>query len=92
VLSADKMSHAVTTECVQRKEAWIQNEHNGSNADSKAKRSISVVMPETFKGIPEEKPDEQDGHIKKVSVDVLKDQRKLLFSAIIFAAERRLAD
>ena len=92
MLSADKMSHAVTTECVQRKKAWIQNEHNCSNADSKAKRAICIVMPETFKGVPEEKSDEQYGDIKKVTVDVLKDQRELLLSAIIFAAERRLAD
>ena len=92
MFSADKMSHAVTSKCVQRKKAWIQNEHNCSNADSKAKRSICVVMPETFKGIPEKKSDEQDCDIKKVPVDVLKDQRKLLFSAIIFAAERRLSD
>ena len=49
-------------------------------------------MPETYKGIPEEKSDEQDCDIKKVSVDVLKDQRELLFSAIIFTAEGRLAD
>ena len=92
MFSADKMSHAVTSECVQRKKDWIHYKDNCSNADSKTSRSIRVVMPETYKGIPEEKSDEQDCDIKKVSVDVLKDQRKLLFSAIIFAAERRLSD
>ena len=92
MLSADKMSHAVTTECVQRKKDWIHYKDNCSNADAECKLSINVVMPETLIGIPEEKSDEQDCDIKKVSVDVLKDQRKLLFSAIIFAAERRLSD
>lgn len=92
MLAAYKMSQAMATECVHAEEDRIQDEHDCPDADAETQRAICVVMGEADEAVPSQQADEHDRRIEKVTVDVLKDQRKLLLASVVLTAEGRLAD
>lgn len=80
--AANEMPQAVAAECVQAEANDIRGQHERSDADAETGDAVSPREPERIPRVVSKEQKEKYREIKEVSVNILKDQRKLAFAPI----------
>src|SRR6266478_1000127 len=83
--AAGKMTERVAGKCVERQERDVESENKCADADAK-----TAVEEEGADGVVPKENDEKNSKIEKIPMDVLQDERKRSFPAII--APRKFAN
>src|SRR6266568_8199755 len=81
-LSASEMAQRVAGESVKGEQSHVQRQDDRTNTHSKA-----TIKKERAEGILPEKNEEQNREVEKIAVNILEDERKRSFTAIIAARE-----
>src|SRR5271170_5637883 len=75
----------MTAEGVESEENRVQNQHQGADTEAEMPLARCVGKPQRFPRVMRQQQNEQCRQVKKVTVDILQDQRKITFAQELFA-------
>ena len=85
VASTDQMPHRVATQRITSKQYHIDRQNDCADSNSEVHGSCCIREPESLPDIVGKEKQEKDSEIKKISMNILNDQRKRSLAAIAAA-------